>query len=242
MTAAKIQSKKKAAQAKNKKGQVKLKKRTAARQTPKHKVLNRVVGGKDKIETGVLGENYALSCFPNCPECSSRLTNANDTKWNQKGFDICCSNADCNVRIQVKAKRSALRIQSCSSAGTTRIMKECARDYHLQYAVIYYDAASGNVMNTVLSGRIKRSDIQASGSSGTCSVKFREAAVYDEYSSLMYKKQFDSKGKLATDSTTTWNIEKVLDERGSGKNREFLVKWQGFSRDNNSWVSELLDV
>jgi hypothetical protein len=33
-----------------------------------------------------------------------------------------------------------------------------------------------------------------------------------------------------------YNVERILDRRGRGTYKEYLVKWEGFSSDENSWV------
>ncbi|MEZ0209070.1 MAG: RNase H-like domain-containing protein, partial [Candidatus Paceibacterota bacterium] len=36
--------------------------------------------------------------------------------------------------------------------------------------------------------------------------------------------------------TPSFEVEKILKHRGDGKNREYFVKWTGYSADHNSWV------
>ena len=33
----------------------------------------------------------------------------------------------------------------------------------------------------------------------------------------------------------TYEVEKVVDSKGSGKNVEYLVKWEGFPSSENTW-------
>ena len=33
-------------------------------------------------------------------------------------------------------------------------------------------------------------------------------------------------------------MEKVLEERGTGKNRQYLIKWKGYPSSSNSWEPE----
>lgn len=35
-----------------------------------------------------------------------------------------------------------------------------------------------------------------------------------------------------------WRVEKILKTRGSGSNKEYFVKWFGFTDDHNSWVKQ----
>ena len=41
-----------------------------------------------------------------------------------------------------------------------------------------------------------------------------------------------------------WRIDKIVEERGHGKNRKLLVKWRGYSDLHNSWIktSDLIQL
>ncbi|XP_031330520.1 uncharacterized protein LOC116164581 [Photinus pyralis] len=49
---------------------------------------------------------------------------------------------------------------------------------------------------------------------------------------------------VTIDEDTVYKIEEVLEEKGRGKNKKYLVKWKGYSDKFNSWVtaSELKNI
>ena len=46
--------------------------------------------------------------------------------------------------------------------------------------------------------------------------------------------------ELQKSSQETYRIEKVLDTRGKGRNKELFVKWKGYDSSFNSWISNSL--
>lgn len=42
--------------------------------------------------------------------------------------------------------------------------------------------------------------------------------------------------KVVKSSTDYWRVEKILKTKGTGSNKEYFVKWLGFSNEHNSWV------
>ena len=42
-------------------------------------------------------------------------------------------------------------------------------------------------------------------------------------------------GTLEGDEDTEYVVEGILDHRGSGRNRKYLVKWEGYHEDENTW-------
>lgn len=39
-----------------------------------------------------------------------------------------------------------------------------------------------------------------------------------------------------TNGPVEWKIDKILDTRGRGRNKEVLVSWRGWSEEYNSWI------
>lgn len=44
--------------------------------------------------------------------------------------------------------------------------------------------------------------------------------------------------KVLKRSEDYWRVEKILKTRGTGSNKEYFVKWLGFSDEHNSWVKQ----
>ncbi|XP_054272791.1 uncharacterized protein LOC128993042 isoform X2 [Macrosteles quadrilineatus] len=47
-----------------------------------------------------------------------------------------------------------------------------------------------------------------------------------------------TKGKQATTRANAFTVEKILDSRDANGTTEYLLKWRGYSDDNNSWETE----
>ena len=45
----------------------------------------------------------------------------------------------------------------------------------------------------------------------------------------------DSWGPVDLKKQDEWEVEHLLDRRGSGPNEEFLVKWRGFPKEEATW-------
>ena len=43
---------------------------------------------------------------------------------------------------------------------------------------------------------------------------------------------------LYTPTNDVYNIEKIIQTRGTGKNKQYLVKWEGWPTKFNSWVRD----
>ncbi|XP_031355211.1 uncharacterized protein LOC116179553 [Photinus pyralis] len=42
---------------------------------------------------------------------------------------------------------------------------------------------------------------------------------------------------VTLDENTVFKIDEILEEKGRGKNKKYLVKWKGYSEKFNSWIS-----
>lgn len=40
---------------------------------------------------------------------------------------------------------------------------------------------------------------------------------------------------VCEDGTMLWEIERLLDERGEGAKRQYLVRWKGFGPEHDTW-------
>ena len=48
---------------------------------------------------------------------------------------------------------------------------------------------------------------------------------------------FGSRGQIQTLTVhLVYKIEKILEEKGRGKNKQYLVKWLNFDTKHNSWI------
>ena len=49
---------------------------------------------------------------------------------------------------------------------------------------------------------------------------------------------FEDELVLYTPTNDVYNIEKIIQTRGKGRNKQHLVKWEGWPSKFNSWVPE----